>query len=352
MHELILACIGMVLQVTAFFCIGSVLMHLLRMEAEASFALVLGYLAYFAVFEFLAVPMTIAWVPLKTLSVVWAGILAVTVLIAAWFLWKQWLSQLKKIQEIIKSHSWMLPIVGAVILLQCLIVLLYQDTSVDAAYYVGTVNTSVYTGTLGRYNPFTGNPLKNFQVRYVFSAYPMHNAVWCFLTGNHALVQCKMVMSAINVLIANLIIYHIGKALFKGGKKQADLMIIFVCLMQLFSYTIFTTGTFFFTRSYEGKALLGNISIPMVLLCSIWLWYRADDQKIWLILFITAVSALTFSGSAIIFPAVISAGILPVAFMKKNHRILFPYAVCLFPSVLYAAIYFCAKAGLLTLKAF
>ncbi len=352
MRELILACIGIALQTTVFFCIGSLLIHGLRIKADASFALVLGYLTYFAVFEFLAVPMTLTWVPLKTLSVVWAAILAVVVLVSFLLLGKQWISGLKKIPAILKSHSWMLVVAGAVILFQCLLVVLYQDTSVDAAYYIGTVNTSVYTGTLGRYNPFNGNPMTKFSARYVFSAYPMHNAVWCFLVGSHALVQSKIVMSVINVLIANLIIYHIGKILFNGEKKQADLMIVFVCLLNLFSSTLFTTGTFFFTRCYEGKAILGNVAIPMVLLCSLWLWHKPEERAIWPVLFITAVSALTFSGSSIIFPAVISAGILPVAVMKRKLRILIPYAVCLLPSVLYAVVYFCAKAGLLTLKAF
>jgi len=56
----------------------------------------------------------------------------------------------------------------AVVLFQCLIVISYQDTTVDATYYVGTVSTSVYTNTLGRYDPFRGGILKAFQARYIF----------------------------------------------------------------------------------------------------------------------------------------------------------------------------------------
>ncbi|MFR7395175.1 MAG: DUF6077 domain-containing protein [Blautia wexlerae] len=98
----------------------------------------------------------------------------------------------------------MIILAGAVVLLQCLIVIFYEDTTVDAAYYVGTVSTSVYTDTLGRYNPFNGAIQKAFQARYVFSAYPMHNAVWCRLLGIHPIVQAKIVMSCMNVLTANL----------------------------------------------------------------------------------------------------------------------------------------------------
>lgn len=115
----------------------------------------------------------------------------------------------------------MLLAAGTVVLLQCLIVVLYKDTTVDAAYYVGTVTTSVYTDTLGRYNPFNGAILKTFQARYIFSAYPMNNAVWCRLLGVHPIVQAKVVMSCMNVIIANLIIYQIGKrCLTETERKQ------------------------------------------------------------------------------------------------------------------------------------
>ncbi len=69
-------------------------------------------------------------------------------------------------------------------------------------------------------------------------------------------------------MTANLIIYQIGKRLFDGNRKKADLMLVFVCVLQLFCGTIYSSGTFFFTRSYEGKAILANIAIPSVLMCA------------------------------------------------------------------------------------
>lgn len=64
--------------------------------------------------------------------------------------------------------------------------------------------------------------------------------------------------------------YQIGKRLFDGNRKKADLMLVFVCVLQLFCGTIYSSGTFFFTRSYEGKAILANIAIPSVLMCAVW----------------------------------------------------------------------------------
>ena len=98
----------------------------------------------------------------------------------------------------------------------------------------------------------------------------MHNAVWCRLLGIHPIVQAKQVMSCMNVVTANLIIYQIGKRLFDGNRKKADLMLVFVCVLQLFCGTIYPPELFFFTRSYEGKAILANIAIPSVLMCAVW----------------------------------------------------------------------------------
>ena len=152
-------------------------------------------------------------------------------------------------------------------------------------------------------------------------------------------------------MTANLIIYQIGKRLFDGNRKKADLMLVFVCVLQLFCGTIYSSGTFFFTRSYEGKAILANIAVPAVLMCAIWYLQEKNSRNVWIILFVTAVSALTFSGSAIIFPIVIAAGMAPAAVMNKRFSGLVYCAVCMLPSALYAAVFFACRIGLLTLAA-
>ena len=91
-------------------------------------------------------------------------------------------------------------------------------------------------------------------------------------------------------------------------------------------------------RVYEGKALLANISIPAALLVSIRLWLNKDgrNKESWVLLFIAAVSALTFSGSSLIYPAVVSTAILPVMVLKKKLSYAIPYALCMLPGFLYA----------------
>ncbi|MBU5482326.1 DUF6077 domain-containing protein [Blautia sp. MSJ-19] len=352
MKELILACAGFVIEGVVFYAAGSVVSRILKLKADRTLTFIVGYLAYFSVFELMIVPMTLKWVSLTTAGRIWA-VLMVLCVMAAFFLGKKnekdkWRSNLQKVWE---NHSIMLAVAGIAIVVQCLIVIFYQDTTLDATYYVGNVSTSVYTDTLARYNPYNGVILKKFKARYIFSAYPMNNAVWCRLLGIHPLVQTKTVMSCINVITANLIIYQIGKKMFEDDRKKADLMVVFVCIMQLFSGTIYSAGTFFFTRSYEGKTLLANIAIPMVLLCALWLLREKTSRNVWAVLFLTAVSALTFSGSAIIFPVAIAAGMIPVVLWNRKFSGLFYCGLCMLPSVAYAIVFFATKLKWLTLAA-
>ena len=50
MQELILAIAGLILELLVFFCAGSLLTRILKMKAEVTMELVLGYLLYFAAF--------------------------------------------------------------------------------------------------------------------------------------------------------------------------------------------------------------------------------------------------------------------------------------------------------------
>ena len=86
-------------------------------------------------------------------------------------------------------------------------------------------------------------------------------------------------------------------------------------------------------------------------MCALWLYEEKEDRRVWAVLFITAVSALGFSGSAIILPAAVLAGMVPVMRMKRKLSGL-PYCIlCMVPSVLYAGVYFACKLGLLSLAA-
>ena len=92
MRELMLIPADIILELFVFFCAGGLLMRALKMKAETSMAVFMGYLLYFVVFEVVAVPMTLKWVSLTHFALVWAVIMAATVLAGCIFLHRQWRS--------------------------------------------------------------------------------------------------------------------------------------------------------------------------------------------------------------------------------------------------------------------
>lgn len=352
MANLIIIASALTIHLFVFFALGSAFLKIFRVKENTSvLAVISGYLLYFSVFEVIALPMVLSLQPLSFLARVWGVLLGISVAGATVWCISDWMRQLKKIGYILKEHKGFLLLLGVCIAIQCLMGMLYSDSSADAAYYVGTVNTAVYTDTMGRYNPYTGSAISHFSARYIFSCYPMHNAVVCFLTGIHALIQTKTIMTAINIFISNLIVYEIGLKMFKNHKIKADLMVCFVCLIHLFSNTIYTDGTFLLTRSYEGKSILANVIFPMVFYCAVRLYQDEKDRLLWFLLFMTSVSAITFTGSSIILSVALGAGILPVIAVKRNGRLLFPFLICLIPGLLYMLVYLLCRAQIIILNA-
>ena len=127
MRELMLVPIDIILELLVFFCTGSLLMRVLRMKAETTMAVFMGYLLYFVVFEAVAVPMTLKWVSLTHFAWFWAAVMAAAVFAGGIFLHRQWFRQTGKIGEVFGNHSWLLLLTAGVILLQCMMVAMYQD---------------------------------------------------------------------------------------------------------------------------------------------------------------------------------------------------------------------------------
>lgn len=339
------------LQILAFLSLGTLVLKGMKKEkVTLSLAAVTGYFVYFALFEVIGLVMTFTYQSLTTLTYVMSGILAAAILAAVIWGGKDWLRQIRGIREALREHSWMFLLLAAAVLFQCYAVAVYSDASADAAYYVGIANTAVYTDTLQKYSPYTGAALSKFMARYVFSCYPLHNAFVSRLTGIPVILQARTVMPVVNALVANLIWYGIGRCLFPGkSRKQADLFVVFVCVIQLFCDTIYQPGTFFFTRLYEGKAILANLVLPMILCCSLRLYRNDRDKTIWIDLFFCNLAAVGFSGSAMIAAAACSAAVLPLIFLRKRFRLAAPYLVCLLPLACWYGAYYLAKIGVLSL---
>ena len=352
MTKLLLIGAVLFLHFLVFLSLGTLLMKFLKKEKfSVSFAVLLGYFCYFSIFELLCLPMVFLQTSLTFFSYVMTALLGAAVIAACVVGLRTWIGQLKTIPGMLKDHSVMFLVLAAVVAFQCFFVAVYYDGSADAAYYVGVASTSAYTDTLGTYNPYTGNILKSFNVRYVFSCYPLHNAFVAAVTGVPPIVQAKTIMAVVNAVIANLLYYQIGCRLFpKRSRKYADLLVLFLFVINIYCNSIYLPASFLFLRLYEGKSVLANIIFPMILYCSIRLYQDERDKLVWVYLFLCSLTAVTFSGSSFLTVFGCSAVMLPVILLRRRFKLLLSWAVSILPIICWAALYLLAKLQIIPLS--
>lgn len=336
-------------QILLFFCLGLLTFRAFHINVVSfSLTILFGFVFYFCIFGFFAIPMILTSQKLSALSCT-MGIVSVVILVCTMFFCrKQFYSLVQQVPTIIKEHSYMLIPLGIAFLLLQLIVFTHVDSSADGSYYIGKVSTDVYTNTMGHYDPYTGAVLSELDGRRVFACFPEYNAVISCLFHIHPLNQAKLIMPQFLAFCTLLIYYQIGLSFFKANKKKADAFVCVVFALDLYSYTIYTNSTFLFTRTYEGKSILANIIIPGILLCFYMLWNHSSQKLSKMFLVLLSVSSCIFSSSSmLIVPVSLTIGAIIWIYSERTLKSIVFYVVCLLPNLVICLLYLLFSKGIL-----
>lgn len=155
----------------------------------------------------------------------------------------------------------------------------------DDAYYGVQALTAQQIDTLYRVNPYTGrsSPL---DVRHALALFPIWEAYVGSMSGVHATIMCHSVIPLILIPLTYLLYFQIGKALFgnrDGAFQKRGLLPMFMVLIALWqmfgAVSIYTTETFFLTRTWQGKSFAGNFVIPAVLWIFLCLFEKGSSRS-------------------------------------------------------------------------
>lgn len=264
-----------------------------------------GLFSLLALFEVLAVPMIFLKCSLTLLVRTWAGcglaLALISVIVNRSFLiQRRWLGSLWKKMTLVLAAS--LVCMG----LQMAYVTERQHIDDDDAFYLATSTTAVDTDSLFRYNAYTGKVYKRVPARYVMAAWPLFIATVSQLTTFHPAVLAHTVLPGIIVLWSYLIYMLFGVRLFPGDKRKQSLFLLFIVVLQSFSgYSIYSSSTFLFIRSWQGKAVLAGVGIPAILYGG-WMALKERAGKItWLMLGCTVTAACMFSSMGVVLSAIL-----------------------------------------------
>ncbi len=294
-----------------------------------------GFFVYYCLFDIPCLVIMLNWRPLSWLGNLWGVMIGIICIISCILNHKIWKDKFSEVSAVLCRHKAFAISVAAIVLVQLVIILNAYQFTLDAAYYVANVTTSLQTNTMNIYDPYTGDWLNHFEMRYLFSTYPMNDAVWCYLTGIHPLLWTKTIMAGTAFVISNIIYYRIALELFGKKTSAISLMLFFAGVVNFFYISIFTSSNFMLTRTYEGKSLIGNIVIPMV----IYIFIKLNDDhrkgRNWRFLFLVCLGSTILSNSAnMLVPATVAVLGLPLAVRKKSVKVIINCALCVIPCII------------------
>lgn len=232
----------------------------------------------------------------------------------------------------------------------------------DDAYYVVQALTAQQTDTLYRIDPNRGVSMP-LDARHALALFPIWEAFVGTMCGIHATVMAHSVVPLFLIPLTYLIYYEIGCELFCSKKRLLPMFMVLMALWQMFgNVSIYTTETFFLTRTWQGKSFAGNFIIPAafwIFLCLFREEERENRQRIglaaktpsetkkqkkirgwnnaglWMILTLLNLAAGASSSLAVLLSCALTMG-LGVLLAIRSHR---------FRNLLYAGLS-CALGGI------
>ena len=146
----------------------------------------------------------------------------------------------------------------------------------DDAYYVVQALTAQQTDTLYRIDPNRGVSMP-LDARHALALFPIWEAFVGTMCGIHATVMAHSVVPLFLIPLTYLIYYEIGCELFCSKKRLLPMFMVLMALWQMFgNVSIYTTETFFLTRTWQGKSFAGNFIIPAVFWIFLCLFRESD----------------------------------------------------------------------------
>lgn len=340
MFDVIKGILEIPLNLIIFYLFGALIIRRKNKTINEGLCLIVGFFAYYALFLFVCFPFMIKYRPLSWFMNVWIPLVAVIIVASAVLNRMAFKELVKRGATFVKNNKIAAIALFIIVLLQVVIVTCSYNFTLDAAYYVSNVTTTLETDMMNVYDPFTGAWQDHYEVRYLFATYSINDAVMCSILGIPALIQTKLTMSAVVIILVNILYVMIAKCLFRDDVKGVAIMLAMMFLVNMMFYTIFTSSLFLLTRTYEGKTIVGNLSIVAIFYIFMLMISEDEIALPWLSMFIISLGSMTISSSGnMLIPAQLSILAVPYMFMKKTIRPLPKYIACVLPGVAMVLIY-------------
>lgn len=215
----------------------------------------------------------------------------------------------------------------------------------DDAYYVAVSSITQESDTMYRRIPYTGTTTI-VDGRHGLAPFPIWIAFLARTSGMQTVTVAQVILPLVLIAMTYSIFYLAGVNFFPEKVGKRPLFLVFTELSVIFGdYSIYTAENFMIARSRQGKAALGSIVIPfLILLLMVLLKKLQNNERIpfFLYLLLGAVmvtGCLCSTFGALLCSMMVGIVGLLACICYKKVRILLPTAVCCIPSICYVILY-------------
>ena len=227
----------------------------------------------------------------------------------------------------------------------------------DDAYYVVESLLAQQAGVMNTILPYTGSST-SLDLRHAMAVFTMWEAFIAKVSGVHATIVCHSIMPLVILPLVYLIYLEIGRILLAGKQALVPIFMIFMSLFIMFGNTsIYTAETFLLMRTWQGKAMVSNFIIPLILWLFLWmfddcrkpgyLWKEetAGGTRVirncsWVILFMVNMCSGIMSSMGIMFACGFTALLTFLLLIyTRDFKVIIKAALSIIPSVIYLLVY-------------
>ena len=215
----------------------------------------------------------------------------------------------------------------------------------DDAFYVVVSAITQKADSMYQVLPYTGFAT-GLDVRHALAPFPVWIAYLARMSGMQAVMTAHVAVPMVLIPMTYAIFYLIGVRLFPDRGGGLPLFLVFTELLVLFgNYSIYTVENFMIARSRQGKAALGSIVIPFVILLLLILCEKLQQKhevspKVYLLLEAAALTGCLCSAmGALLLCMLVGVTGITEALVGRHYRILFPLAAVCAPCVCFAMLY-------------
>ncbi len=255
-----------------------------------------GFVIFLAINELIAVPFTFFHGPFRVYF--WLFLLAngLAFAVGVKALVKETSTLLPKLKKSLRLS--MIPAL-AVILVCLYLTQAYAWHSTDDAYYVSLVQQSTDSNQLYSYDPATGDPSIPIKTDRIFESWELIEAGISKSLGLSALATTHGLVPILIVLLSFMSSGLVFGLILKNKNNHNFALFFLGLVFLLMGYSVYSQGMFLLTRSWQGKAAIATVIIPLLFYLFLRIWRSPKGIGPYLALATVAIGALALNPVAI-----------------------------------------------------